>query len=446
VGIVRVSHVGGRGGESFLSPEDQEKRIRAECRSRGLRLIEVVREMDVSGSTPLERRSGLRSAVESVEDGRAEAIVVSYFDRLARSLRVALEVRSRVEAAGGDVFTVDAGKVTNGTASGDFSTNVLMAAAELQAAAGGERAQEAKIKAVREGRAPYPNVPSGLKRGGADGKGPLELDSQTAEVVREAFRMRAGGATIAAVRDYLHERGIARGYHGVQGMLCNRIYIGELRFGDLVNREIPALIDVATFNRAQKQHVPRGPRPTSERLLARLGVLRCATCEARMVVGTTRQQGKSYSFYRCPPLHDCRRRVTIGADKAEQAVEAEVRRLVAGMKGKASGKTGAQQAAREYERRQAELDAAIEVVLGAGLEAEASATERLAAFRQARDDALERLEELQGTDAPAIVLDAAVDWDSLSLEGRRGIIKAVLARALVAPGRGDDRITFEPRD
>ena len=29
VGIVRVSHVGGRGGESFLSPEDQEKRIRA---------------------------------------------------------------------------------------------------------------------------------------------------------------------------------------------------------------------------------------------------------------------------------------------------------------------------------------------------------------------------------------------------------------------------------
>ena len=124
--------------------------------------------------------------------------------------------------------------------------------------------------------------------------------------------MRAGGATIAAVRDYLHERGIARGYHGIQGMLSNRIYVGELRFGDLVNREIPALIDVATFNRAQKQHVPRGPRPTSERLLARLGVLRCATCEARMVVGTTRQQGRSYSFYRCrrfttaPPRHDRR--------------------------------------------------------------------------------------------------------------------------------------------
>ena len=41
-------------------------------------------------------------------------------------------------------------------------------------------------------------------------------------------------------------------------MLSNRIYVGELRFGELVNREIPALIDVATFNRAQKR-ASRGP-------------------------------------------------------------------------------------------------------------------------------------------------------------------------------------------
>jgi hypothetical protein len=137
--------------------------------------------------------------------------------------------------------------------------------------------------------------------------------------------------------------------------------------------------------------------------------------------------------------------VTIAADKAERAVEAEVRRLIGGMKGKASNTTGAPQAAREHERRQAELDRAIEVVLGAGLEAESSATERLAMLRQARDDALERYEELQSIDAPAVVLDAAADWESLSVEGRRGIIKAVLECALVAPGRGGDRITFEAR-
>jgi DNA invertase Pin-like site-specific DNA recombinase len=446
VGIVRVSHVGGRGGESFVSPTDQVKRIRAECRRLGLRLLEpVVQELDVSGRTPLEHRQGLRGAVEMIENHSAEAIVVAYMDRLVRKESIRYEVVERVERAGGEIYSMDHGALTNGNAAQRLQSGVVGLFNEYTAALGGERSREGKVAAVARGVAPYPNIPPGLKRGGADGKGPLELDSQSAESVRDAFRMRAGGATIAAVRVYLREQGIARSLHGVQAMLQNHIYIGELRFGDLVNREIPALIDVATFNRAQRQHVPRGPRPKSERLLARLAVLRCATCEARMVVGTTRQQGKSYSFYRCPPLQDCPRRVTIGAAKAEQAVEAEVRRRVTGMKGKASGETGAQQAAREFDRRQAELDSATRVVLGAGLAGEASATERLAELRQARDDAAERLEELESIDAPSVVLDAAEDWDSLSLEGRRGIIRALLARALVAPGRGDDRITFEAR-
>ena len=72
--------------------------------------------------------------------------------------------------------------------------------------------------------------------------------------------MRAGGESIAAVRAYLREQGIARSFHGVQAMLRNRLYIGELRFGNLVNLDVPALIDVATFNRAQKQRTAR-PAP-----------------------------------------------------------------------------------------------------------------------------------------------------------------------------------------
>ena len=41
-----------RSGESFVSPDDQVKRIKAACRRDGLRLVDVVREMDVSGGTP----------------------------------------------------------------------------------------------------------------------------------------------------------------------------------------------------------------------------------------------------------------------------------------------------------------------------------------------------------------------------------------------------------
>jgi ThiF family/Resolvase, N terminal domain len=44
---------------------------------------------------------GLLKAIELVEAGEADHIVVAYFDRLVRSLRVQLEVIERVERAGG---------------------------------------------------------------------------------------------------------------------------------------------------------------------------------------------------------------------------------------------------------------------------------------------------------------------------------------------------------
>ena len=42
--------------------------------------------------------------------------MVAYFDRLVRSLKVQLEVIERVERAGGEIFALDHGKLTNGTA------------------------------------------------------------------------------------------------------------------------------------------------------------------------------------------------------------------------------------------------------------------------------------------------------------------------------------------
>jgi site-specific DNA recombinase len=440
VGIARVSHVGGRSGE--FSPEDQEKRIRDECKREGFPVVEVIREMDVSGGTPLERRHGLRRAVELVEAGRAEVIVCAYFDRLVRSLDVQLEVVKRVEQAGGKIIAVDVGHVTNGTAALRLSSNMIGAVAEYHRGVSAERTVDAKVRAVANGVAPFPNIPSGYRREGKR----TELDSETSPIVAEGFRLRAKGATIREVREHLRANGIVLSYHGVQALLGSRFYLGELHFGSLVNLEAhPALIDAATWKRAQNQHVPRGRRPKSERLLARLGILRCATCGARMVIGSTDQRGKRYAMYRCPPVSDCPQRVTISADLAEQVVEDEVRRLLQGLRGKATAKSGAKDAARKLEQAQSELDAAIAAFTGAGVQGEAASVERLSGLRQARDEAQERLEELQDIDAAAFVVDADADWDLLTLEERRALIRATVARATVAPGRGPDRITVEAR-
>src|SRR5262249_29601562 len=110
VGVVRVSRVGDRDGERFVSPSEQAERIRAACKRDGLRLVDVFEEPNVSGGAPLDQRPGLRRAVELVESGDAEVVVVAFFDRLVRSLAVQLEVVRRIEDARGTIFAADVGE------------------------------------------------------------------------------------------------------------------------------------------------------------------------------------------------------------------------------------------------------------------------------------------------------------------------------------------------
>jgi len=75
----------------------QREAIAAECRQRGWKLVEVREDAGFSGKSL--RRPGIRAALEAVESGRADALVVSRLDRLTRSLRdfTALLERARRE-------------------------------------------------------------------------------------------------------------------------------------------------------------------------------------------------------------------------------------------------------------------------------------------------------------------------------------------------------------
>jgi DNA invertase Pin-like site-specific DNA recombinase len=432
--------VGGRDGETFVSPSEQKRRIEDACSRDGLKLVETFEELDVSGGTALSKREGLRRAIELVESDRADVVVVAYFDRLVRSLSVQAEVVERVEQAGGAIIAVDVGEVRADTASRWLSSTMLGMVAEYHRRVTAERTQEAKLRAIERGVAPFPNLPPGYRRGK---KGQLVRDPKCAAAVVAAFRLRAKGATVMDVREHLRQHGIKRSFHGTTSMLASRIYLGELRFGETVNlHSHTPLIDPDTWAAVQRMSSPRGPRPKSERLLARLGVLRCGTCGARLVVGTQTQNGRSYTFYRCPPNADCSRRVTISAEVAEATVVGAVREALRGMRGTASVAKGSEKAARKLERSERELDAAVRAF--SGLDDVKSAQERLLALRAERDYARDALAELQVAIAPAITVTAS-DWGRLNNDERRALIRAVLDRATVAPGRGRDRITVHLR-
>ena len=439
VGIVRVSRLA---GEDPVSPSEQRQRIEAACERGGFKLLDTLEELDVSGGSALATRPQLSNAIALIEAGDAEVIVVAYFDRLVRSLAVQREILERVEAAGGAILAVDVGVVRADTASHWLSSTMLGMVSEYHRRVTAERTVEGKRRAVDRGVAPFPNLPFYLRRGNDDDGGRIEHASPAkVRVAAEAVRMRAEGATIAEVRAYLRRHRIKRSYHGTQGFLRSRMLLGELHFGDdMVNdRAFPGIVDPDTWQRAQRAFVPRGRRAKSERLLARLGILRCGTCGARMVVGTS--QG-TYSLYRCPPVGDCPKRVTISADIAERTVVVAVQDLVAGIEGRATVESGVGEAAEELARRQAALDKAITAF--EGLEDEEAARSRLQELRATRDEARDRHDELLTASAPAITVSAG-DWDLLTLDERRALIRAVVDRAVVAPGRGKDRITVEPR-
>jgi hypothetical protein len=162
-----------------------------------------------------------------------------------------------------------------------------------------------------------------------------------------------------------------------------------------------------------------------------------------MVVGfrSDPKSGRRWPFYRCPPVGDCQRRVTVSAEIAESTIVAAVKELLAGVTGTATADSGVAGLRREVDQIEAELDAAVRAF--DGLQDVDAVRERLTELRDARDGARERLAVAEDIALPAITVTAA-DWDALTREEQRALIRATVAAALVAPGSARDRITVEP--
>jgi site-specific DNA recombinase len=207
VAVVRVSAQGDRAEEHFHSPDVQLDSAKRWARKRRERFVARFPEIDVSGKRPLVKRPGLLKAVEMVETGQADHIVVAYFDRLVRSLKVQLEVIERVENAGGEIFALDHGKLTNGTAATRLSTNMMGAVFQYFAEVTGEKVTAAQARAVARGVLPNSRIVPGYMRGQ---DGVLLVVPELAPVVREVFERRDRGATIVELQAFLLERGIER--------------------------------------------------------------------------------------------------------------------------------------------------------------------------------------------------------------------------------------------
>jgi DNA invertase Pin-like site-specific DNA recombinase len=382
--VVRVSEHGDREDENFHSPKAQLAKAKLWSEDQGNRVVGAFEEIDVSGKLPLAKRPGLLKAIEIVEAGDADHIVVAYFDRLVRSLKVQLEVIERVERAGGEIYAIDHGRLTNGTAATRMSNNMMGAAFQYYAEVTGEKVQAAQERVVARGVLPNSRISPGYLRGQ---DGVLVVERPKARIVVQAFKRRDRGASLVQLQALLAKNGIERSISGVESMLRSRMYLGEIHFGELhnLNAHEPIVKDRALFERVQRRTVSRGRQAKSERLLARLGVLRCGTCGSRMVIN-------SYSGnYRCgdTSANRCQRRAAIKADGVEEMVLGAVRAYsaTADAHGRASRRQQIREADEAIERASADLDDTIRQLGELGLLGRPASQETLGKLTKALDDA-----------------------------------------------------------
>ncbi len=436
-GYVRVSRVGGREGDSFVSPQLQRDRIEAAARNAGAEIVVWHEDLDESGGNA--DRPGFVSALERVEAGETEGIVVSKLDRFARSVLDARKALQRIDDAGGVFISAEDG-FDSSTPMGRFAQTMLFAMAELELERVREGWTSARAVAARRG-VHMAKVPTGYDRGD-DGRLTPNGDAAT---ITEAFRARARGANLSEVARLLDDRKVTPASRKADGswssssaraLLANRVYLGEISSGDVVNAEAhPALVTLAEFEAAQKAKghgVVRSVETGS--LLA--GILRCESCRHALKAKTI--TGSGAKVYRCSRVHasgTCPAPATIYATVADPYVE----RLLLD---DSAGRTYApeqltneiEQAERDVDAARAELHAfaADEAILRVGREAYIAGLEA----RQTRlDHAEERRRGLYSEGAQQLPSGVQLRelWPTLTTAEKRLLLGSAFDAIVVRP-------------
>ncbi len=277
-GYVRVSQVRGRSGDSFISPAVQRDRINTWAAAYGHQIAVIHEELDESGARAT--RPKLLEAIERVERGETQGIVVAKLDRFARSLIDGLRLIERIRKSGGIFVSVSDGfDLTTDT--GRLVLRIMLSLAEFELDRVRSNWREAQTRAIMRGVHSSP-TPFGYQREGKGG--PLAADPVNGPVVTELFERRVAGAGPSELADWLTSRGARTGHGRVQwshravkDLLRNRVYLGEAFSGDVrLAGAHEALVDRESFDAAQRPGVQFRPRSADPSPIAPL--LRCAGC------------------------------------------------------------------------------------------------------------------------------------------------------------------------
>ena len=347
--------------EDKTSISEQTIDMEAYCESKGLTIVACYQEI---GRGWTKMRPEFQRMLADARAGHFDVIVCWKSDRLSRGMHPAAALLEVVEA-----HQIRLEAVMDSI---DMTTFGLMAAVgKMELDSFRERASMGKRGKAKQGRMPNGSVPYGY-RTGADGK--PEIHEPEAEVVRRIFRqyVHEGMVGMAIARQLERDNAptwrAGSKWHNayVCALLGKEVYKGTWWYGkarwtateggDQVFRQprdrwieipFPPLVDEQTWDRAQaikKDRTSLSKRNTKIFYLLQ-HLLRCAECGLLFACrsktrGTAKYKDKTYSYnYNTPQRHyhcygmqrehlRCRERPYIRADRLEELVWSEVKKVV----------------------------------------------------------------------------------------------------------------------
>jgi site-specific DNA recombinase len=438
---VRVSQVAGRAGDSFISPELQEERCRAQLLADGLEAGEVFTDLDVSGGKA--SRPALDKAKARIESGESGGLVVYKLSRFGRKVRNVLKDIQWIEDQDAAFVCVDP-KIDTASASGRFMLTVFAALDELELDNATSAWGDARQLAIARG-AFTAETPWGYTR---TDNAVLAPEATLVPYVRELFKRRANGATISELARWLKDGlvhapkgGTSWSHSTIAQVLRNRVYVGEQRHGDNVNLAAHTpILSEAEFEAAQVAKPLRTPdaRHHSSGVLS-AGLARCAGC-GHTLKTVTGYGGKLRLYCKGPYTSGpCPARCLIRVDALDPYVEEWFLQMVKDNV-RVAGAVAAQDKAALTQRAVDELESELAafVTMTSAMEVkhfQSGYEERQRTLEAAKHEHAEAMRETKVYgDVPSGNLLAS--WPTLSIQHRRRLLASFIDEIRVSQGNG----------